>query len=101
MDASSVITEDATNELEAVLLCSRVREDVGHITQICVTPEHRGHGLGRLLVTQCAAHLTRRKFEAITLTVTESNTHAVELYKQMGFFVRHRFDALVWESANV
>jgi ribosomal protein S18 acetylase RimI-like enzyme len=99
VDASLVITEDTTNSLEGMLLCSRVREEVGHITQVCVTPEHRGQGLGRMLLTQCAAQLTRRRFDAITLTVTASNTHAVKLYEEMGFFVRHRFDALVWTDA--
>jgi ribosomal protein S18 acetylase RimI-like enzyme len=97
--ASSVILDDATNELEGMLLCSRVREEVGHITQLCVTPEHRGHGLGHMLLVQCAAQLTQRRFDAITLTVTASNTHAVELYERMGFFVRHRFDALVWTAS--
>ena len=100
VDASSVILDDATNNLEGMLLCSRVREEVGHITQICVTPEHRGQGLGHMLLTQCAAQLTRRRFDAITLTVTASNSHAVALYEEMGFTVRHRFDALVWSAAE-
>jgi ribosomal protein S18 acetylase RimI-like enzyme len=98
VDASSVILDEAHNSLEGMLLCSRVREEVGHITQICVTPEHRGQGLGHILLQQCAAQLTRRRFDAITLTVTASNTHAVRLYEELGFVVRHRFDALVWEA---
>jgi ribosomal protein S18 acetylase RimI-like enzyme len=100
VDASSVISDDASSELVGMLLCSRVREEVGHITQICVTPEHRGHGLGHKLLVHCAAQLTRRRFDAITLTVTESNTHAVTLYEELGFSVRHRFDALVWSAES-
>ena len=26
--------------------CSRVRQDVGHVTQVCVLPDYRSHGLG-------------------------------------------------------
>jgi ribosomal protein S18 acetylase RimI-like enzyme len=98
VDASSVIQQEGTDDMAAMLLCSRVREEVAHITQLCVLPEYRRLGLGRKLLMHCAAQLTRRRFDAITLTVTAENTHAVALYEQLGFTVRHRFDALVWTS---
>jgi len=100
VDASSVILREGSDEMVAMLLCSRVREEVAHITQICVLPEYRGRGLGQMLLTHCAAQLTRRRFDAITLTVTEGNTPAVALYERMGFSVRHKFDALVWTAAK-
>ena len=34
----------------------------------------------------------------LTLTVTEANHQAVKLYKDSGFFVRHRFDAMVLDK---
>jgi ribosomal protein S18 acetylase RimI-like enzyme len=73
---------------------------VGHITQLCVTPEHLRKGLGRRLLTYCAAQLARRRFDAITLTVTAENAAAVGLYEKLGFGVRHVFDALVWTAAS-
>jgi ribosomal protein S18 acetylase RimI-like enzyme len=100
VDASSVILREGSDEMVAMLLCSRVREEVAHITQICVLPEYRGRGLGQMLLTHCAAQLTRRRFDAITLTVTGGNTPAVALYARMGFSVRHKFDALVWTAAK-
>jgi ribosomal protein S18 acetylase RimI-like enzyme len=100
VDASSVILREGTDEMAAMLLCSRVREEVAHITQICVLPEYRKQGLGRMLLAHCAAQLTKRRFDAITLTVTAGNTHAVALYEQLGFTVRHRFDALVWTGST-
>jgi len=99
-DASMLVVDTEADKMAAMLLCGRVREEVGHVTQVCVTPEHLRQGLGRRLLIQCAAQLTRRRFDTITLTVTASNEHAVELYTKLGFSVRHRFDALVWACAD-
>jgi ribosomal protein S18 acetylase RimI-like enzyme len=37
-------------------------------------------------------------FTAITLTVTESNREAVQLYESLGFNVKHRFHAMVKDN---
>jgi len=78
-----------------LILVSRVGERVGHITQLCVSPQHRHRGLGRLLLERCATSLLDAGFEAVTLTVTEGNTDAVRLYERSGFRSMHRFDAMV------
>lgn len=98
LDASTVAV-DAQGRLAAMLLTSRVQERVAHITQVCVLPEHQHCGLGRLLMCRCGEQLRRRGFECMTLTVTANNSGAVRLYEQMGFTVRHRFDAMVWTGA--
>jgi ribosomal protein S18 acetylase RimI-like enzyme len=81
-----------------VLLCSRVKDDVGHITQVCVLPEHRGKQIGESLIGLCTQELRSRNFSALSLTVTEGNTKAVGLYLRLGFDVKRRFDAFVWEG---
>jgi ribosomal protein S18 acetylase RimI-like enzyme len=81
-----------------VLLCSRVRNDVGHVTQVCLLPEYRGRGLGEALIRSCSAELARRNFSLLTLTVTEANRKAVDLYTRLGFGTRRVFDAFVWEG---
>jgi ribosomal protein S18 acetylase RimI-like enzyme len=96
--ASRVLARSGSHEIVAMLLCSRVREDVAHITQLCVGKENRGQHLGRILIDDCAAHLKARGFRAITLTVTESNESAVALYRHAGFEVAHSFDAMLWEK---
>jgi ribosomal protein S18 acetylase RimI-like enzyme len=48
----------------------------------------------------CSNHLARAGFAAITLTVTEANQQAVKLYQTRGFFIRHRFDAMVLDRTN-
>ena len=100
-DSSWVLrSRAATNptELAAILLCSRVAPDVAHVTQLCVAPAHAGLGLGRHLLTHCMAQLPNRGYRALTLTVSEANTAALNLYVLTGFRTRHRFDALVLDK---
>ncbi|HUB18155.1 MAG TPA: GNAT family N-acetyltransferase [Acidobacteriaceae bacterium] len=97
-DASLALVERNSLDLAGLLLCSRVRDDVGHVTQICVAPRHRSRRLGRLLMVECAQRLARRGFSRLTLTVTASNRKAVSLYERLGFRGTHRFDAMVWDE---
>jgi ribosomal protein S18 acetylase RimI-like enzyme len=98
-DASWVLRNQRNGALIGMLLCSRVADDVAHITQLCVATAHRGQGLGLALLEHCIHHLTHSRFAAITLTVTEANHQAVKLYRDSGFFVRHRFDAMVLDKS--
>lgn len=95
--SSRVIVRSGTKELAGMLLCSRVRGDVAHITQICVAPEHRGRGLATTLLKASAAELRHRRYSTLTLTVTEGNSEAVSLYRKQRFETKHVFDAMVWE----
>jgi ribosomal protein S18 acetylase RimI-like enzyme len=97
--ASRVLVHSGSHEIAAILLCSRVREDVAHITQLCVAKDSRSHGLGAILIDDCATHLKAQRFRALTLTVTEANQNAVALYRREGFGVTHNFDAMLWERA--
>jgi ribosomal protein S18 acetylase RimI-like enzyme len=80
------------------ILCSRVKDDVGHVTQVCVLPEYRGKHIGEALLSATANELRRRNFAHISLTVTEANHGAVELYKRLGYSINRIFDAFVWEG---
>jgi GNAT superfamily N-acetyltransferase len=97
-NASFVAVNKLTRSVVGVLLCSRVKEDVGHITQVCVLPEQRGKRIGESLIALCTQELRDRNFSALSLTVTEANTKAVGLYLRLGFDVKRRFDAFVWEG---
>ena len=96
--SSRVLVDRSRDELVGLLLCSRVRENVGHVTQICVAPRYRRRGLGAWLLDECSQELRDRHFEALTLTVTKENTNAVALYRRRGFVTRHTFDAIVWDA---
>lgn len=96
--SSLVAVSRSTGTVAGLLLASRVRDDVGHVTQICVSPEFRGRGLGKALMVQCCRSLQRRGFSQLTLTVTEANRPAVDLYEHLGFETKRIFDAFVWEG---
>jgi ribosomal protein S18 acetylase RimI-like enzyme len=98
--ASRVLAYRDREEIAALLLCSRVREDVGHVTQICVSPKYRRRGLGAWLLADCSRALRRNGFQALTLTVTRDNADAVALYHRSGFITRQTFDAMVWERRS-
>ncbi len=95
---SSFVAIHKRNTLAGLILCSRVRNDVGHVTQICVLPEYRSHGIGQALLGTTVNNLHQRKFTMLSLTVTEDNAHAVKLYKHLGFETKRVFDAFVWQG---
>jgi ribosomal protein S18 acetylase RimI-like enzyme len=98
--SSWVITNRATRALIGIVLCSRVQQNTAHITQLCITPRYRGRSLGAHLMRHAMNELARAGCEAITLTVTEANEAAVELYLDSGFEIRHTFDAYVFDAKN-
>jgi ribosomal protein S18 acetylase RimI-like enzyme len=95
--ASHVVVERSRHELAALVLGSRVSPQSGHITQLCVHPKYRRHGLARKLLLVAAGHFVAQGVSEISLTVTEANAHAIELYKSEGYECVHKFDAAVWE----
>lgn len=97
-ESSFVAVNKRSRSVIGVILCSRVRHDVGHVTQVCVQPEYRSHGIGETLLAATAANLRERKFSLLSLTVTEANYRAVELYRHLGFDAKRVFDAFVWEG---
>lgn len=97
-EGSYVAVHKQSKTLVGLILCSRVRNDVGHITQVCVLPEYRHHHVGEALIACTTANLRKRNFSMLSLTVTEANTRAVELYVRLGFEKKRVFDAFVWEG---
>ena len=98
--ASFIVRSTATGELEGMVLTSRIRDEVSHITQVCIRPEHQQRGLGRALVTQCLSELRRQGMRSASLTVTGQNTTARTLYHRLGFAARSEFDAYVWDRSE-
>ena len=97
---SHVVVERTSREIVALVLGSRVSPQSGHITQLCVHPRYRRHGLARMMLSMAAFHFLRLGAMEISLTVTEANTEAVELYRSEGYEIAHTFDAAVWERGD-
>ena len=97
-EASFAAVDRKAKNLIGLILCSRVRGDVGHVTQVCVLPEYRSHGIGESLLAATVASLRKRGFSMLSLTVTEANSRAVALYRRLNFESKRVFDAFVWEG---
>jgi ribosomal protein S18 acetylase RimI-like enzyme len=97
-EASFAAVDRKAKNLIGLILCSRVRDDVGHVTQVCVLPEYRSHGIGESLLAATVASLRKRGFSMLSLTVTEANSRAVALYRRLNFESKRVFDAFVWQG---
>jgi ribosomal protein S18 acetylase RimI-like enzyme len=94
---SHVVVDRATREMAAIVLGSRVSPQSGHITQLCVHPRWRRRGLARMLLNVAATCFVRLGVSEISLTVTEANSDAIDLYRAEGYELMHTFDAAVWQ----
>jgi ribosomal protein S18 acetylase RimI-like enzyme len=83
--------------LAGMSLASIVAPGIGHITQACVAPSHRGMGLGYELLRRSLVCLAAHGCHKVSLTVTAANGEANSLYQRMGFVKRREFAAYVWE----
>jgi [ribosomal protein S18]-alanine N-acetyltransferase len=78
--------------------------DEAHITTIAVAPEHRGKGLGELLLVALIEEAVNRGADWLTLEVRVSNTSAQTLYEKYGFTrqgVRRRYYSDNGEDAYI
>ncbi len=96
--ASLVAIRPQTGRLCGLSLTSLVAENVGHITQVCVDPWVKSTGIGYELLRRSLETLVAHGCGEISLTVTAANERAVAIYERMGFRIRHRFAAYVWEG---
>jgi ribosomal protein S18 acetylase RimI-like enzyme len=96
--ASFAAFEPGGGHLCGISLASLVAPECGHITQICVSPEVRGTGIGHELLRQSLMTLKEMGCRSASLTVTAANEDAVNLYERVGFRIVRRFSAYVWEG---
>jgi ribosomal protein S18 acetylase RimI-like enzyme len=99
-EKSWILRDARTLNLEGLILCSRVRQDVGHITQLCISPRMHRRGLGHALLSHCAREFLANNVTGLSLTVTEANSPALSLYQHNGFKTLHRFEAMVWDDSS-
>lgn len=94
----SIAAYGTGQEMAGLVLASRIAPDTGHITQICVSPEWKGRGLGYELLRRSLIALSEDNYERVTLTVTAENHRAIQLYQNVGFRSIRRFAAYVWDQ---
>jgi hypothetical protein len=54
-----------------------------------------------MLLTLAASCFLRQGVSEISLTVTEANSEAIDLYLAEGYDCTHKFDAAVWQRGSV
>jgi ribosomal protein S18 acetylase RimI-like enzyme len=54
-----------------------------------------------MLLTLAASCFLRQGVTEISLTVTEANTEAIDLYRAEGYDCAHVFDAAVWQRDRI
>jgi len=89
-----------TGLLCGLVLTSVVHHQVGHITQVCASPEFHGSGIGYELIRRSAEAFRAGGFDGVSLTVTSANHRAVRLYERMGFRTLKEFSAYVWNAGG-
>ncbi len=78
----------------------RTESGYGGIQNLGVIPQHRGRGLGRILMVRALCGFQRAGLGKAFLEVTARNRAAVELYERMGFSrIRTMYKAV--EAAHV
>src|SRR5690606_20918578 len=78
--------------------------DEAHVTTIGVSPQHRGRGLGELLLIDLFEKAIQRNAEWVTLEVRVSNAPAQALYHKYGFTrqgIRRRYYSDNGEDAYI
>jgi len=78
-----------------ILLGENPLRRVLEVAYMGVHPDHRHHGLGRVLVDEATSLAYRESFEKVTLAVDSANTPALRLYGSAGFVETMRRRAMI------
>ena len=68
-------------------ICPMTLLDEGHILNVAVRSDYRGHGLGKLLMERVIRECRERGAEFVSLEVRSSNSSAIAVYRRVGFVV--------------
>ncbi len=82
-----------TGRLSAFLIGSRVSPRMAHLPQVAVHPDFNGRGIGRSLMAEFMHRSESAGYQSISLNVTETNEHALRLYRGIGLRDSYRFNA--------
>jgi ribosomal protein S18 acetylase RimI-like enzyme len=94
----SFVAVDPGGRICGLILSSHVADDVGHVTQVCVSPEWKGRGVGYELMRTAMQAMAASGCDRASLTVTASNIGAIQLYNRLAFRATRRFAAYVWDG---
>jgi RimJ/RimL family protein N-acetyltransferase len=76
---------DLSREYCGTIQGIRDRSGLGAIQNLGITPEHRGQGLARALMSAALIGFRAAELERAYLEVTAQNENAIRLYRRIGF----------------
>jgi len=99
-DVVEEIIQDAKDSIEHTRMITYNNEIIGilqayelegywYIGEIYLIEEYRGHGIGRIVLQN---EINNHKDMTLCLNVYKNNTHAIELYKSLGFEITEDSD---------
>jgi ribosomal protein S18 acetylase RimI-like enzyme len=91
---------DQNGGICGVLLATEIDSGTGMIPQLSVRREYQGKGIGSRLLAEYMKGAVREGLERVTLSVSQGNKRAFDLYRRVGFQPEKEFHALVWESSH-
>ena len=92
---TSLIALDSQGELCGVLLTSKIGPGTGMIPQISVRSDCQGMGIGSGLLKRYFREARQNGLDQITLSVSDANHRAHQLYLRLGFQKKRDFHAFV------
>lgn len=95
--ASFLARDRDSGEFSGLLIATEISGGHAHLAQIAVVPEAQGGGLGRLLLGESLAALTREGFYTVSLMVSQENSRALLLYESFGFQTVVEFPVFTWD----
>lgn len=64
---------------------SFTKDNYGYISVLCILPEYRLQGFGRLLIYRAIKYLSNKNISKIIIDVEKGNISAEKLYMKIGF----------------
>lgn len=77
---------------EMVGTINLIRSDAAFITALAVHPTHQKKGIGRVALHEAVNMLFEEGYRSVFLDVEIKNTHALNLYKEVGFHIQNMFE---------
>ncbi len=98
---ASLLALDRKGRVAAVLVASQIGPGKAMIPQISVRRAYQGRGLGSLMLKRCFRIAAATQLDSVSLSVSESNSRACQLYRRLGFEDVKLFHAYVWNGCPV
>ena len=95
-EASGIVLHDRA--LCGAIMLVRSEPEQGFVVVVAVASAHQGQGVGRALLSRTLASAWQAGIRTVELTVTDENRPAVTLYRRLGFSIKRRMTAYVWEA---